>query len=143
MLRRPKIYICARNVISSPHSRTKAIWVPKSLLANFDGPIPRLQPKYAWWAFACIWRWYEASGCLSVLILVFISSYQSYIAYSFKIDREMNLIVICLTSYSSWARSYVVGIKYLPLWWSSKRSTTWRLSKDGNKYVSSSCYFQY
>jgi ribosomal protein S8 len=46
MLRRPKIDICARKVISSPHSRTKAIWVPKSLLTNLDGPIPRWGPKY-------------------------------------------------------------------------------------------------
>jgi hypothetical protein len=46
MLRRPKFDSCARKVMSSPHSRTKAIWVPKSLLANLDGPIMRWVPKY-------------------------------------------------------------------------------------------------
>ena len=45
MLRRPKFDSCARKVMSSPHSRTKAIWVPKSLLANLDGPIMRWVPK--------------------------------------------------------------------------------------------------
>jgi hypothetical protein len=29
-----------------PHFRTKAIWVPKFLLANLDGPIMRWVPKY-------------------------------------------------------------------------------------------------
>jgi hypothetical protein len=46
MLRRPKFDSCARKVMSSPYSRTKAIWVPKSLLANLDGPIMRWVPKY-------------------------------------------------------------------------------------------------
>ena len=45
MLRRPKFDSCARKVTSSPHSRTKAIWVPKSLLASLDGPIMRWVPK--------------------------------------------------------------------------------------------------
>jgi hypothetical protein len=45
MLRRPKFDSCARKVMSSPHSRTKAIWVPKSLLANLGGPIMRWVPK--------------------------------------------------------------------------------------------------
>jgi hypothetical protein len=35
-LGRPKNDTCARKVMSSPHSRTKSIWVPKSLLANLD-----------------------------------------------------------------------------------------------------------
>jgi hypothetical protein len=46
MLRRPKFESCARKVKSSPHSRTKAIWVPKSVLANLDGPIMRWVTKY-------------------------------------------------------------------------------------------------
>jgi hypothetical protein len=46
MLRRPKFDSFARKVTSSPHSRTKAIWVPKSLLANLDRPIMRWVPKY-------------------------------------------------------------------------------------------------
>jgi hypothetical protein len=46
MLRRSKFDSCARKVMSSPHSRTKAIWVPKSLLAKFDGPVMRWVPKY-------------------------------------------------------------------------------------------------
>jgi hypothetical protein len=37
-LRIPKNDSCARKVMSSPRFRTKAIWVPKSLLANLDGP---------------------------------------------------------------------------------------------------------
>jgi hypothetical protein len=45
MLSRPKFDSCARKVMSSPHSRTKAIWVPKFLLANLDGPIMRWVPK--------------------------------------------------------------------------------------------------
>jgi hypothetical protein len=40
MLRTPKFASCARKVMSSPHSRTKAIWVPKYLLANLDGVTP-------------------------------------------------------------------------------------------------------
>jgi hypothetical protein len=46
MLRRPKFDSCARKVMSSPHFRTKAIWVSKFLLANLDGPIMRWVPKY-------------------------------------------------------------------------------------------------
>jgi hypothetical protein len=46
MLRRPKFYSCARKVMSSPHSRTKAIWVPKPLFANLGGPIQKWVPKY-------------------------------------------------------------------------------------------------
>jgi hypothetical protein len=45
MLRRPKFDSCARKVMTSPHSRTKAIWVPKSLLANLGGPIQKWVPK--------------------------------------------------------------------------------------------------
>jgi hypothetical protein len=38
MLRRPKNDTYARKVISSPRASTKAIWVPKSLVTNHDGP---------------------------------------------------------------------------------------------------------
>jgi hypothetical protein len=38
MLRMPKIDTCARKVIGSPRNSTKAIWVPKSLVTNLDGP---------------------------------------------------------------------------------------------------------
>ena len=38
MLRRPKNDTCARKVIGSPCASTKAIWVPESLVTNFDGP---------------------------------------------------------------------------------------------------------
>jgi hypothetical protein len=38
MLRRPKNDTCARKVIGSPSASTKAIWVPKSLVTNHDGP---------------------------------------------------------------------------------------------------------
>ena len=38
LLRRPKNDTCARKVICSPRASTKAIWVPKSLVTNFDGP---------------------------------------------------------------------------------------------------------
>ena len=38
MLRRPKNDTYARKVIGSPHASTKAIWVSKSLVTNFDGP---------------------------------------------------------------------------------------------------------
>ena len=38
LLRKPKNDTCARNVICSPHASTKAIWVPKSLVTNLDGP---------------------------------------------------------------------------------------------------------
>jgi hypothetical protein len=45
MLRRPKFDSCARKVISSPKTSTKAIWVPKYLLANLGGPIQKRVPK--------------------------------------------------------------------------------------------------
>jgi hypothetical protein len=45
MLKRPKFESYARKVMSSPHSRTKAIRVPKSPLANLGGPIMRWVPK--------------------------------------------------------------------------------------------------
>jgi hypothetical protein len=45
MFRRPKFDSCARKVMSLPHSRTKAIWAPKSLLVNLDGLIMRWVPK--------------------------------------------------------------------------------------------------
>jgi hypothetical protein len=38
LLRRPKNDTCTRKVICSPHASTKAIWVPKSLMTNLDGP---------------------------------------------------------------------------------------------------------
>ena len=38
MLRRPKNDTCVRKVIGSPHASTKAIWMPKSLVTNLDGP---------------------------------------------------------------------------------------------------------
>jgi len=38
MLRRPKNDTCARKVIGSPRASTKAIWVPKSLVTNLNGP---------------------------------------------------------------------------------------------------------
>jgi len=38
MLRRPKNDIYARKVIGAPSASTKAIWVPKSLVTNHDGP---------------------------------------------------------------------------------------------------------
>jgi hypothetical protein len=40
-LRRPKNDTYARKVISSPKTSTKAIWVPKYLLANLGGPIQK------------------------------------------------------------------------------------------------------
>jgi hypothetical protein len=45
ILRRPKFDSCARKVMSSTHSRTKVIWVPKYLLANLGGPIQKWVPK--------------------------------------------------------------------------------------------------
>jgi hypothetical protein len=44
-LRRPKNDTCATKVISSPKTSTKAIWVPKYLLANLGGPIQKWIPK--------------------------------------------------------------------------------------------------
>jgi hypothetical protein len=38
LLRRSKNDTCARKVIGSPCASTKAIWVPKSLMTNLDGP---------------------------------------------------------------------------------------------------------
>ncbi|XP_066396305.1 uncharacterized protein [Miscanthus floridulus] len=38
MLRRPKNDTCARKVIGSPCASTQAIWVPKSLVTNHNGP---------------------------------------------------------------------------------------------------------
>ncbi|XP_066358180.1 uncharacterized protein [Miscanthus floridulus] len=38
MLRRPKNDTCARKVIGSPCASTHAIWVPKSLVTNHNGP---------------------------------------------------------------------------------------------------------
>jgi hypothetical protein len=46
LLRKPKNDTCAREVISSPHASTKAIWVPKSFVTNLEGPIMRWVPKY-------------------------------------------------------------------------------------------------
>jgi hypothetical protein len=45
MLRRPKFDSCARKVINSPKTSTKAIWVPKYLLANLGGSIQKWVPK--------------------------------------------------------------------------------------------------
>jgi hypothetical protein len=50
-------------------------------------------------------------GVLKWFNLILISSYQSYIDYSFKIVPKMNWVVISLTSYSSLARTCVVGNK--------------------------------
>jgi hypothetical protein len=47
MLRRPKNDTYARKVISSPRASTKAIWVPKSLVTNHDGPNIVWVPTYA------------------------------------------------------------------------------------------------
>ena len=48
LLRRPKNDTCARKVICSPRASTKAIWVPKSLVTNFDGPNIVWVPSCAW-----------------------------------------------------------------------------------------------
>jgi len=47
MLRRPKNDTCARKVIGPPSGSTKAIWVPKSLVTNHDGPNIVWVPNYA------------------------------------------------------------------------------------------------
>ena len=47
LLRRPKNDTCARKVIGSPCVSTKAIWVPKSLVTNLDGPNIVWVPKCA------------------------------------------------------------------------------------------------
>jgi hypothetical protein len=47
LLRRPKNDTCARKVIGSPCASTKAIWVPKSLVTNIDGPNIVWVPKCA------------------------------------------------------------------------------------------------
>jgi hypothetical protein len=46
-LRRPKSYTCARSITRSPRTSTKAIWVPKTLLVERHGPIPRWVPNCA------------------------------------------------------------------------------------------------
>jgi hypothetical protein len=47
MLRRPTIDICTRNVINHLILGQKAIWVPRYLLINLDGPIMRWEPNYS------------------------------------------------------------------------------------------------
>jgi hypothetical protein len=47
LLRRPKNDTCAREVIGSPCASTKAIWVPKSLVTNHNGPNIAWVPKCA------------------------------------------------------------------------------------------------
>jgi hypothetical protein len=47
LLRKPKSYTCARPMLKSPRSSTKAIWVPKALLDDLYGPILRWVPNYA------------------------------------------------------------------------------------------------
>ena len=47
LLRRPKSYTCARSTTSSPRTSTKTIWVPKALLVECQGPIPRWVPNCA------------------------------------------------------------------------------------------------
>jgi hypothetical protein len=46
-LRRPKSYSCARSIMRSPRTSTKTIWVPKALLVERHGPIPRWVPNCA------------------------------------------------------------------------------------------------
>jgi hypothetical protein len=46
-LRRPKSYTYARSIMRSPRSSTNAIWVPKALLNDLYGPIPRWVPNCA------------------------------------------------------------------------------------------------
>jgi hypothetical protein len=46
-LRRPKSYTCARSITRSPKTSTKTIWVPKALLVECHGPIPRWVPNCA------------------------------------------------------------------------------------------------
>ena len=46
-LRRPKSYTCARSITRSPRTSTIAIWVPKALLDDRYGPIPRWVPNCA------------------------------------------------------------------------------------------------
>jgi hypothetical protein len=45
-LRRPKSYTYARSIMRSPRTSTKAIWVPKALLVERHGPIPRWVPNF-------------------------------------------------------------------------------------------------
>jgi hypothetical protein len=47
LLRRAKSDTCAKKVIGSPCASTKAIWVPKSLVTNLDGPKIVWVPSYA------------------------------------------------------------------------------------------------
>jgi hypothetical protein len=46
-LRRPKSYTCARSIMRSPRTSITAIWVPKALLDEHYGPIPRWVPNCA------------------------------------------------------------------------------------------------
>jgi hypothetical protein len=46
-LRRTKSYTCARSIMRSPRTSTKAIWVPKALLVERHGPISRWVPNCA------------------------------------------------------------------------------------------------
>jgi hypothetical protein len=46
-LRRPKSYTCTRSIMRSPRSSTNDIWVPKALLNDLYGPIPRWVPNCA------------------------------------------------------------------------------------------------
>jgi hypothetical protein len=46
-LGRPKSYTCARSITRSPRTSTKTIWVPKALLVERHGPIPRWVPNCA------------------------------------------------------------------------------------------------
>ena len=47
LLTRPKNDTCARKVIGSPRTSTKAIWVPESLVTNLDGANIVWVPNYA------------------------------------------------------------------------------------------------
>jgi hypothetical protein len=105
MLRRPKFD--ARKVMSSPHSRTNTIWVPKSSLLTLMDPswdgYQNVLKKFCRYP-KMIWSF----GVLERFNSILISSYQSYIDYYFKIGPKMNLVVISLTSYSSLTRTCVV-----------------------------------
>jgi hypothetical protein len=46
-LRRPKPYTCPRSVMRSPRTSTIAMWVPKTLMDDRYGPIPRWVPNCA------------------------------------------------------------------------------------------------
>jgi hypothetical protein len=47
LLRRSKSYPCARSIMRSSRTSTNAIWVPKALVDDRYGPIPRWVPNYA------------------------------------------------------------------------------------------------